>query len=100
MLEAIARALNLDDAERTHLFDLARAAAGSTVGARPRRRPTSWWEPSASLQAEAGRDVHNKAMHDLVGELSTRSEEFRRRWSSHDVRTHGAGTKLPPPGGR
>ncbi len=32
-------------------------------------------------------------MHDLVGELSTRSPEFRRRWSTHDVRLHGAGTK-------
>lgn len=32
-------------------------------------------------------------MHDLIGELSTRSEDFRRRWSSHDVRLHGAGTK-------
>jgi hypothetical protein len=32
-------------------------------------------------------------MHDLVGELATRSDEFRRRWSSHDVRLHGAGAK-------
>jgi hypothetical protein len=29
----------------------------------------------------------------LVGELSTRSDEFRRRWSSHNVRTHGTGVK-------
>ncbi|HYJ74458.1 MAG TPA: transcriptional regulator, partial [Kineosporiaceae bacterium] len=28
-----------------------------------------------------------------VGELSTRSEEFRRRWSAHDVRIHGGGVK-------
>ena len=28
-----------------------------------------------------------------MGELSTRSEEFRRRWSAHDVRIHVAGTK-------
>ncbi len=32
-------------------------------------------------------------MHHLVGELSTRCEDFRRRWSSHDVRLHGAGAK-------
>ena len=39
VLEAIARALQLDDAERAHLFDLARAAR---VGARePRRRVRS-----------------------------------------------------------
>jgi hypothetical protein len=36
---------------------------------------------------------YDKGLHDLVGELSTRSEEFRRRWGTHDVRTHGAGTK-------
>ena len=47
----------------------------------------------AILRTEAGRDPHDKALHDLVGELSTRSEEFRRRWSSHDVRLHGAGIK-------
>ena len=29
----------------------------------------------------------------LVGELSTLSPEFARRWSSHEVRLHGAGTK-------
>lgn len=47
----------------------------------------------AILRTEAGRDPHDKTMHDLVGELSTLSEEFRQRWSSHDVRLHGAGTK-------
>ena len=47
----------------------------------------------AVLHAEAGRDPHDKALHDLVGELSTRSDDFRRRWSSRNVRSHGAGTK-------
>jgi hypothetical protein len=56
------------------------------------------WDTAATtcvsiLRTEAGRDPHDKAMHDLVGELSTRSAEFRRLWSSHDVRLHGAGTK-------
>ena len=32
-------------------------------------------------------------LHDLVGELSTRSDDFRTRWGSHDVRHHGTGTK-------
>jgi transcriptional regulator with XRE-family HTH domain len=36
VLEALARALQLDDAERAHLFDLARAA--QPAGRRPRRR--------------------------------------------------------------
>jgi transcriptional regulator with XRE-family HTH domain len=38
VLEALARALELDDAERAHLFDLARAA--QPTGAPPRRRRT------------------------------------------------------------
>ena len=47
----------------------------------------------AILRTSAGRDPHDKAIHDLVGELSTRSEEFVRRWASHNVRLHGTGTK-------
>jgi transcriptional regulator with XRE-family HTH domain len=165
VLDALARALQLDDAERTHLHDLARAADGSGTLLPPRRRTTRRWTPRPALQwaldsitgpaivrngrmdllatnalgramhaalypadgtppnfarftfldeesrafypdwataadiavailrIEAGRDPHDKAMHDLVGELSTRSPEFRRRWSAHDVRLHGAGTK-------
>ncbi|WP_457973373.1 helix-turn-helix transcriptional regulator [Arthrobacter sp. D1-17] len=45
------------------------------------------------LRTEAGRDPHNKELHDLIGELGTRSEEFRRRWGSHNVRHHGTGFK-------
>lgn len=47
----------------------------------------------AILRTEAGRDPHDKAMHDLVGELSTRSPDFAALWSAHDVRLHGSGTK-------
>ena len=47
----------------------------------------------AIMRAEAGRDPHDRAMQDLVGELSTRSEVFRRLWGAHDVRTHGTGAK-------
>ena len=47
----------------------------------------------AIMRTEAGRDPHDKGLQDLVGELSTRSEVFRRLWGAHDVRTHGAGTK-------
>ena len=164
----IARALQLDDAERAHLFHLAHAADGTSAGMRPRRRPSqaldtatqpavgprrdhrarpssataAWtcsppttsaapctpslydsatrrhaelrplhlprrgrrtrfypdWDTAADtcvaiLRTEAGRDPHDKALHDLVGELSTRSDDFRRRWGAHDVRLHGAGTK-------
>jgi transcriptional regulator with XRE-family HTH domain len=166
VLEAIAQALRLDDTERAHLFDLARAADGIPTSGRPRRqstaatmsRPSLGWlleaitdgiafvrspqqdllatnalgrvfytpligdggrtpnlarfqflDPASRdfypdwdlfahmcvsiMRAEAGRDPHNRAMQDLVGELSTQSETFRRLWGSHDVRTHGAGTK-------
>ncbi|MEV4171257.1 hypothetical protein [Nonomuraea sp. NPDC049709] len=38
-------------------------------------------------------EVTHKALHKLVGDLSTRSDDFRRRWFSHDVRTHAGGVK-------
>ena len=166
VLDAIARALQLDEAERNHLFNLAHAADGTSAAMRPRRRSRNRWtvRPSlqwtldsittgpafvgnsrsdllatnllaralyadlyndpagapnfarftfldsaahrfypdwelaadttvANLRTAAGQDPHNKSLHDLVGELSTRSDEFRRRWSSHNVRTHGTGIK-------
>jgi transcriptional regulator with XRE-family HTH domain len=165
VLDAIARALQLDDTERTHLFDLARAADGIPLSNRPRRRsarqaasrPTLQWtleaitggiafvrnprqdllatnalgrafyspvigdglipnlarfqflDPASrefypdwdlfaqmcvsNMRTEAGRDPQDRALQDLVGELSTRSDTFRTLWGAHDVRTHGAGTK-------
>lgn len=47
----------------------------------------------AILRTEAAREPHNKKLHDLIGELSTRSEEFRERWGAHNVRHHGTGFK-------
>ena len=47
----------------------------------------------AILRTEAGRDPHDHDLQELVGELSTRSEEFRRRWGNHDVRHHATGMK-------
>ena len=164
VLESIARALRLDDAERAHLFDLAQAA--SPVARPPRRRTSKSYVPHQSLQwvldaitagpafvrngrmdllavnplmrafykdcydmpgqppnlarftflderarqfypdwdafaevtvailrTEAGRDPHNKELHDLIGELGTRSEEFRKLWGEHNVRHHGTGFK-------
>ena len=41
VLEALARALQLDETERAHLFDLARAADGIPTSGRPRRRTPS-----------------------------------------------------------
>ena len=163
VLEGIARALHLDEAERAHLFDLARAA-GPPVPRPPRRaapqevRPSVrrildsmaaapayvrnarldllaanrlgaalfapvltspaqpannarflfldpaardfyvGWERQAQdvvamLRAEAGRSPHDKALSNLIGELSTRSENFRTWWAAHNVRFHQTGVK-------
>jgi transcription regulator MmyB-like protein len=40
-----------------------------------------------------GRNPYDKGLTDLVGELSTRSEEFRTRWAAHNVRLHRTGIK-------
>lgn len=164
VLEAVAGVLQLDDAERTHLWDLARAAQ---AGTRTRRRPTGspgavppsvqamldamtgapavvrndrldilatnalgralyaplldggahranharfafldarsrefWvdWQRAADdtvgvLRSAAGRDPFDQALTALVGELSTRSEEFRSRWAAHNVHLHTGGRK-------
>jgi hypothetical protein len=47
----------------------------------------------AILRGEAGRHPYDKALTDLIGELSTRSEAFRTRWAAHNVRLHRTGTK-------
>jgi len=162
VLDGIASALQLDEAERAHLFDLARAAQPAPP--RQRRRKTSgvtdgieqildaitdapaWvrnarhdmlaanllaralyapvladprrpannarfvyldpaareffadWERAADdiaamLRSEAGRNPHDKQLVELIGELSTRSEEFRSRWAAHNVRFHRTGRK-------
>jgi transcriptional regulator with XRE-family HTH domain len=56
------------------------------------------WEKAAKdtaaiLRAAAGRDPYDRHLSDLVGELSTRSEEFRVRWAAHDVKFHHSGVK-------
>lgn len=47
----------------------------------------------AVLRTAAGRDPHDRDLHDLAGELSTRSDAFRTRWGTHNVRHHGTGVK-------
>ncbi|GAA1093904.1 helix-turn-helix transcriptional regulator [Kitasatospora arboriphila] len=48
----------------------------------------------ATLRAEVGRNPYDKALSDLIGELSTRGgDAFRQRWARHDVRHHRAGAK-------
>ena len=162
VLEALVRALQLDEAERGHLFDLARAAGMSSRQSRPapqqqvrpgvqrildamadapafvrngRRdilaanrlghalyselyvdpvRPANVarfvflsprardffldWAGAANdlvanLRTEAGRSPYDRDLSGLVGELSTRSEEFRTLWAAHNVRYHRSGLK-------
>lgn len=50
-------------------------------------------DAAAMLRLEAGRNPHDKALIQLVGELSTCSERFRQRWASQDVRFHRSGHK-------
>jgi hypothetical protein len=162
VLDALASALRLDEAERRHLLDLARSSQPSArarrrpathtvrpsvqwlldsmtaaaafaengrldalganqlgralypaVFAQP-RRPANWaryvfldpgapsffadWDRAARdcvaiLRSEAGRNPHDRELSDLVGELATRSEEFRVHWAAHNVRLHTKGVK-------
>lgn len=61
------------------------------------------WEGGAAataalLRAEAGREPNDKALHDLIGELSTLSEEFRTLWATHNIRfTHEGIKRLKHP---
>jgi transcriptional regulator with XRE-family HTH domain len=64
-------------------------------------RATEFWrdwdkaanDTVAMLRTEAGRDPYDRELSDLVGELSTRSDEFRVRWADHNVRLHITGRK-------
>lgn len=47
----------------------------------------------AILRSEAGHNPFDRSLTDLVGELSTRSDEFRTRWGAHNVRHHHTGLK-------
>ncbi|WP_405161395.1 helix-turn-helix transcriptional regulator [Nocardia sp. NBC_01499] len=49
-------------------------------------------ETVASLRASAG-DLDDPRLTELVGELSLKSDDFRRLWARHDIRGKIAGTK-------
>ncbi len=63
------------------------------------RRLFPHWERIADdtvalLRIEAGRHPDDRAMVELIGQLSTRSPAFRTRWARNDVRAHNAGVKV------
>src|SRR6185436_19437363 len=47
----------------------------------------------AALRIEAGRNPYDRGLTDLVGELSTRSDHFRRWWATHNVKLHHTATE-------
>ena len=49
---------------------------------------------AAMLRFEAGRDPLNSELTALIGELSTRSPQFRKHWADQDVHEHRTGRKL------
>lgn len=56
------------------------------------------WEQKASdmvswLRMDAGRHPDDPRLSALVGELSVKSEEFRRLWAEHDVKEKSHGVK-------
>jgi transcriptional regulator with XRE-family HTH domain len=48
---------------------------------------------AGALRVQAGRDPRNRSLSDLIGELSTRSEEFSTRWSRQNVKLHRTARK-------
>ena len=46
-----------------------------------------------ALRVQAGRDPRDKGLSDLIGELSTRSDEFVARWARQNVRLHRTARK-------
>ncbi|MGW2838011.1 helix-turn-helix domain-containing protein [Streptomyces sp. NPDC001493] len=56
------------------------------------------WESAADnlvalLHAQAGRDPYDRALTDLIADLTTRSQAFRTRWASHGILQFHQGAK-------
>lgn len=47
----------------------------------------------AGLRVEAARNPFDQGLTELVGQLSTRSVEFRTWWAAHQVKSHATSTK-------
>ena len=48
----------------------------------------------AALRALVGPDLDDPALTELVGEMSLKSDRFRRLWARHDVRPRISGTTV------
>ena len=51
------------------------------------------WLKPLGVRRALSRRTRNPGLRDLVGALSSRSDDFRRRWGAHNVRIHGTGVK-------
>ncbi len=91
--ESHSRALRLDEAERAHLFDLARAAGESRAAEFFVDWDSLAADAVAAPRSEAGRNPYDHSLTELVGGLSARSADFRRLWAKHDVYAHTTGAK-------
>ena len=49
--------------------------------------------PWAAGAPRRGREPYDRALTELVGELSVRSQEFRVRWAAHDVDYYRSGVQ-------
>lgn len=47
----------------------------------------------AILRTLAGANPHDRRLSDLIGELTTRSDDFAARWAAHNVTLHRNGSK-------
>ncbi len=91
---------------------LGNAVVGDIAALPPEQRNMAWqvfldpaarelyldWESKATdlvgmLRLDAGRDPDDPRLASLIGELSVKSEDFRRLWAAHDVRDKGHGVK-------
>jgi hypothetical protein len=72
-------------------------SGSSTLSPTARSFYTDWERNAKDLVAhlrwEAGGNPYDGGLSGLVGELSTRSTEFRTWWVAHNVRFHQTGTK-------
>jgi transcriptional regulator with XRE-family HTH domain len=50
-------------------------------------------ESVATLRMAAGRDPNDPVLNELIGELSVKSDAFRRWWAEHDVKERNHGSK-------
>jgi hypothetical protein len=53
------------------------------------------FESFFQMRAEAGREPRDRALRELIGELSALSTQFRIQWAAHHVRIRHYGIKRP-----